>query len=418
MIIHKAFYNFISSLYDWELRKLSEGTYIKSRIGWQRLTKDEYLFAGDYYLITGTDIDELTHSIDLSRSVYVSKERYEKDEKIQVKEGDIIITKDGTIGKVAMVQGLDKPATLNSHLFVLRDISGELDNRFLLHVLDSPLFTKFVEATKTGSTLTGLPQKTFVNFMYYLPSKEEQQRISELLDRLDAILALHQRKLDLLKQLKQAYLQKMFPKNGEKMPEMRFAHFKEEWTQYKLSELATHRGGTAIEKYFSDSGEYKVISIGSYGLDNKYVDQGIRAVSNKITNKRLVKKNELTMVLNDKTANGSIIGRCLIIDSNNRFVINQRTEIISPQENFDPSFAYTILNGPFRENIKKVVQGGTQIYINYSVVENLSLSVPSIKEQEKIGELFKQFDNIITLHQKKFRALKTIKEAFLSKLFI
>ncbi|MEQ7301677.1 restriction endonuclease subunit S [Enterococcus avium] len=418
MIIHKAFYNFISSLYDWELRKLSEGTYIKSRIGWQRLTKDEYLFAGDYYLITGTDIDELTHSIDLSRSVYVSKERYEKDEKIQVKEGDIIITKDGTIGKVAMVQGLDKPATLNSHLFVLRDISGELDNRFLLHVLDSPLFTKFVEATKTGSTLTGLPQKTFVNFMYYLPSKEEQQRISELLDRLDAILALHQRKLDLLKQLKQAYLQKMFPKNGEKMPEMRFAHFKEEWTQYKLSELATHRGGTAIEKYFSDSGEYKVISIGSYGLDNKYVDQGIRAVSNKITNKRLVKKNELTMVLNDKTANGSIIGRCLIIDSNNRFVINQRTEIISPQENFDPSFAYTILNGPFRENIKKVVQGGTQIYINYSVVENLSLSVPSIKEQEKIGELFKQFDNIITLHQKKFRALKTIKEAFLSKFFI
>ena len=403
---------------DWELRKLSEGTYIKSRIGWQRLTKDEYLFAGDYYLITGTDIDELTHSIELSRSVYVSKERYEKDEKIQVKEGDIIITKDGTIGKVAMVQGLDKPATLNSHLFVLRDISGELDNRFLLHVLDSPLFTKFVEATKTGSTLTGLPQKTFVNFMYYLPSKEEQQRISELLDRLDAILALHQRKLDLLKQLKQAYLQKMFPKNGEKMPEMRFAHFKEEWTQYKLSELATHRGGTAIEKYFSDSGEYKVISIGSYGLDNKYVDQGIRAVSNKITNKRLVKKNELTMVLNDKTANGSIIGRCLIIDSNNRFVINQRTEIISPQENFDPSFAYTILNGPFRENIKKVVQGGTQIYINYSVVENLSLSVPSIKEQEKIGELFKQFDNIITLHQKKFRALKTIKEAFLSKFFI
>lgn len=195
---------------DWELRKLSEGTYIKSRIGWQRLTKDEYLFAGDYYLITGTDIDELTHSIDLSRSVYVSKERYEKDEKIQVKEGDIIVTKDGTIGKVAMVQGLDKPATLNSHLFVLRDISGELDNRFLLHVLDSPLFTKFVEATKTGSTLTGLPQKTFVNFMYYLPSKVEQQRISELLDRLDAILALHQRELELLQLTKKAFLQKLF----------------------------------------------------------------------------------------------------------------------------------------------------------------------------------------------------------------
>ena len=73
---------------------------------------------GDYYLITGTDIDP-NHTVDLSRSYYVSKERYEMDTNIQVKNRDIIITKDGTIGKVAMISGLDKPATLNSHLFVL-----------------------------------------------------------------------------------------------------------------------------------------------------------------------------------------------------------------------------------------------------------------------------------------------------------
>ena len=168
--------------------------YIKSRIGWQRLTKDEYQTEGDYYLITGTDIDEVTHTIDLNRSYYVSKERYEKDSNIQVIEGDIIVTKDGTIGKVAMVCGLDKPATLNSHLFVLRDLSGKLNNRFLLHILDSPIFEKFVEITKTGSTLTGLPQKTMVEFEFKVPSVEEQKKISCYFDNLDTLITLHQRK--------------------------------------------------------------------------------------------------------------------------------------------------------------------------------------------------------------------------------
>lgn len=177
----------------WEQRKLGDQMYIKSRIGWQRLTQDEYQTEGDYYLITGTDINEVTHSIDLTRAYYVSKERYEKDSNIQIIEGDIIVTKDGTIGKVAMVCGLDKPATLNSHLFVLRDLSGKLNNRFLLHVLDSPIFKSFVEKTKTGSTLTGLPQKTMVEFRFKVSSMKEQERISHFLDNLDSLITLHHR---------------------------------------------------------------------------------------------------------------------------------------------------------------------------------------------------------------------------------
>ena len=168
--------------------------YIKARIGWQALTKSEYLSSGDYYLITGTDIDENTHTVDLSRCFYVSKERFDMDDKIQVKEGDIIVTKDGTIGKVAMVTGLDKPATLNSHLFVLRDLSRNLDNYFLLTILNSHLFIEFVEATKTGSTLTGLPQKTFVEFKFNIPDIEEQTQISSYFRTLDHLITLHQRK--------------------------------------------------------------------------------------------------------------------------------------------------------------------------------------------------------------------------------
>lgn len=195
---------------DWEQRKLGDQMYIKSRIGWQALTRKEYLETGDYYLITGTDIDETTHTVDLSRCYYVSKERYDMDDKIQVHEGDIIVTKDGTIGKVAMVTGLDKPATLNSHLFVLRDLSGKLDNRFLLQLLNSHVFDAFVESTKTGSTLTGLPQKTFVEFKFYVPQIDEQKRISQLLTNMDNLITLHQRELDAYKKFKKAMMQIMF----------------------------------------------------------------------------------------------------------------------------------------------------------------------------------------------------------------
>ena len=194
----------------WEQRKLGEQMYIKARIGWQALTKSEYLESGDYYLITGTDIDESSHTVDLKRCFYVSKERYEMDEKIQVQEGDIIVTKDGTIGKVAMVTGLDRPATLNSHLFVLRDLSGKVDNYFLLTVLNSHLFDSFVESTKTGSTLTGMPQKTFVEFTFLLPNIEEQKRIASYFRNLDHLITLHQRKLDKLKNIKKSMLEKMF----------------------------------------------------------------------------------------------------------------------------------------------------------------------------------------------------------------
>ncbi|MBM6956437.1 tyrosine-type recombinase/integrase [Ligilactobacillus salivarius] len=173
------------------------------------------------------------------------------------------------------------------------------------------------------------------------------------------------------------------------------------WEQRKLGEITSHRGGTAIEKYFDENGEYKVISIGSYGLNSKYVDQNIRAKSNEITNERVVHAGELTMVLNDKTANGTIIGRSLLIENDNEYVINQRTEIITPKENFNNKFAYTLLNGPFRNKVRRIVQGGTQIYVNYSSVEKLTVFLPNIKEQEKIAEFFHDFDSLIALHQRK-----------------
>lgn len=200
-------------------------------------------------------------------------------------------------------------------------------------------------------------------------------------------------------------------------PQIRFQGFTDDWEERKLSDVANHRGGTAIEKYFDKDGVYKVISIGSYGLNSQYVDQNIRAISNEITDGRVVNSGELTMVLNDKTANGTIIGRTLLVEKDNEYVINQRTEIISPKENFDSNFAYTILNGPFREKVKRIVQGGTQIYVNYPAVSNLNLELPKIEEQKKIGSFFKQLDDTIALHQRKLDLLKEQKKGYLQKMF-
>lgn len=200
-------------------------------------------------------------------------------------------------------------------------------------------------------------------------------------------------------------------------PEIRFAGYTDAWEKRKLLDVSNHRGGTAIEKYFEKNGQYKVISIGSYGLNSEYVDQDIRAISNTITDSHLVNSGELTMILNDKTANGTIIGRTLLIQQDNEYVVNQRTEIIAPKKSFDPNFAYVLLNGPFREKIKRIVQGGTQIYVNYSAVENLSLKLPNIEEQKIIGLLFKQLDHLITVNQRKVDLLKELKKGFLQKMF-
>lgn len=200
-------------------------------------------------------------------------------------------------------------------------------------------------------------------------------------------------------------------------PSYRFAGYTEPWEEKKLGEVSTHRSGTSIEKYFAENGVYKVISIGSYGLDGEYIDQGIRAISNEVTDKKIVKENELTMVLNDKTSNGTIIGRTLLIKSSNEFVVNQRTEIISPKEILDSQYAYVLLNGNFREQVKKIVQGGTQIYVNYSSVEQLKLPLPSLPEQTAIGSFFQDIDQLISLQQRKLEVLKEQKKTYLKLLF-
>ncbi len=172
----------------------------KARIGWQGLKKDEYLQHGYSYLIGGSDF--INGSVNLDGINFVSKQRYELDANIQVSENDVLVTKDGTVGKVAIVQQLDRPATLNSGVFVFRT-NERLDSRFLYRLLSSSVFKNFIAALSAGSTIKHLYQKDLKRFSFDIPKDiEEQTAIADVLEKLDSDLSALEVERDKWKQIR------------------------------------------------------------------------------------------------------------------------------------------------------------------------------------------------------------------------
>lgn len=202
-------------------------------------------------------------------------------------------------------------------------------------------------------------------------------------------------------------------------PTIRFKGYTEDWEQRKLEDFGKATGGTSIESEFSEDGIYKVVSIGSYSENSVYNDQGLRAIKSDKTSNRVLNRNDLTMILNDKTTSGNIIGRVLLIEESGIYVYNQRTERIEINlDEYDPVFLYEMLNAPnIREKIIKQAQGNTQIYVNWTAISLLEYMIPSKEEQVKIGEYLHNISNLITLHQRKCEETKILKKYMLQKMF-
>jgi len=171
--------NWIGSIpKEWNITKIKQVASVKGRIGWQGLTTDEYVDSGPF-LVTGTDFDN--GNIIWNTCHHVAESRYCEDPYIQLREGDLLITKDGTIGKIALVKGLPGSATLNSGIFLVRSISTSLDLTYLFWVLNSNVFIDWINFIKSGSTINHLYQEKFVDFKFPLPTLGEQQKIAALL---------------------------------------------------------------------------------------------------------------------------------------------------------------------------------------------------------------------------------------------
>lgn len=192
----------------WVEKNLGRTATLKARIGWQGLTTAEYLETGDYYLVTGTDFKG--GYIDWNHCPFVEESRYKQDKNIQLRQHDVLVTKDGTIGKVALVNQLDKPATLNSGVFVIRPLENSFDPVFFYYLLCSNLFAVFLAQLSAGSTINHLYQKDFVTFNYKTPSTiEEQIAIATVLSEMDAEIAELESKLVKTRALKQGMMQKL-----------------------------------------------------------------------------------------------------------------------------------------------------------------------------------------------------------------
>lgn len=192
----------------WEENTLGEVATLKARIGWQGLTTAEYRKTGSYFLITGTEFKN--GFIDWECCNYVDESRYNQDKNIQVKPNDVLVTKDGTIGKVALIKSVPKPATLNSGVFVIRPIKDSFDPEFFYYLLLSDVFKVFLSQLSAGSTIIHLYQKDFVTFKFFTPkSLDEQKIIAEVLSDMDNEILILEGKLKKQKQLKQGMMQSL-----------------------------------------------------------------------------------------------------------------------------------------------------------------------------------------------------------------
>lgn len=172
---------------------IGKDLYLKGRIGWKGLSKDEYLEISDFRIINATALED--KFINWNKCGYISQERYAESPEIQLMEDDILISKDGTLGKIGFVKYLDKPSTVASGIFVLRNVRKDiLDTDFLYHFLKSHFFKDFIYRNKAaGSTINHLYQRDLEKLSIELPALNAQIKISDLLNALDAKIELNQR---------------------------------------------------------------------------------------------------------------------------------------------------------------------------------------------------------------------------------
>lgn len=382
----------------WEQRKLSDIATMHARIGWQNLRTSEFLDSGDYMLITGTDFND--GAVNYSTCHFVEKERYEQDKHIQIKNGSILITKDGTLGKVAYVQGLSMPATLNAGVFNV-EINDEtkVDNKYLFQYLKAPFLMDYVDKKATGGTIKHLNQNILVDFPVVMPSKAEQEAIGVYFEQLDNIITLHQRKLDKLHNTKKACLEKMFPKNGSNVPEIRFAGFTEAWEQRKVRDVANRYDNLRVPV---------AANLRVSGTTPYYGANGIQDYVEGYTH-----EGEFVLVAEDGANDlKNYPVKCV----NGRIWVNNHAHVLQGKAKIaDNQFLAYSIN---QADIESLLVGGSRAKLNAETLMDIELTLPSLPEQQEIGTYLKHLDNLITLHQRKLEKLQNIKKSMLEKMFV
>ena len=341
---------------------------------------------------------------------YVNDYIFDEDLILLGEDGENIVSRN-----LPLVFKVSGKSWINNHAHVLKPISPyNLD--FLVQYMETLSYIKY----NSGGAQPKLNQAVCKTIPLILPKEPpEQQKIANCLSSLNALIEAQNKKVEALKKHKKGLMQGLFPKDGEKVPKLRFDGFFGEWEEKRLGELIDNIGGTALEKYTNSQSTYKFISIGNYGTDGKYIDNGQRIELNDKTKTKLLDKNNLVMVLNDKTAMGDIIGSTILIDKDDSYIYNQRSERLICKSKILPIFAWCYLNSElFRKSVYSISQGGTQIYVNFPSIKNLKIYLPTLEEQQNIANCLSSLDALIEAQNKKVEALNKHKKGLMQMLFV
>lgn len=300
----------------------------------------------------------------------------------------------------------------------------EADDEFILrHLNYSTGFSNFSHMQKKGGTRVRLYYKDLQTYRLLLPTIEEQTMIGDFLKKLDEIITLRQKELTALKQTKQGFLQKMIPKEGESVPEVRFPGFTGDWELRKLDSLVDRLNSYSLSRDV-ETREYTGYKYIHYGDIHTKVADIIDESSNlpniKAGNYEFLEKGDLVLADASEDYQGIATAAVITIDIPFRLVAGLHTIALRPKpKQVDSLFLYYLINSPvFRQYGYKVGTGMKVFGISVTNLLKFESMFPLLEEQTQIGNFFKQLDNIIALHQRELDALKETKKAFLQKMFV
>ena len=346
----------------------------------------------------------------------ITEEKYNELKAFNLTENDFIMSGAGTIGRISKVPKGIKPGVFNQALIRFRIECKRTDSEYFIQFMRSEGMQKKLTGANPGSAITNLvPMSEVKKWEIVVPQIEEQVRVGKFLKKLDNTITLHQRKLVQLKTLKQAYLQQLFPSDGEYVPKVRFANFNQDWELCKVATMAkkTYGGGTpktSVKEYWQ--GDLPWIQSSDLIVDNlkhvmptKFITQ--EAISKSAT--KAIPKNSIAIV----TRVG--VGKLALIPYS--YATSQdflSLSLLNVDSYFGVYSLYKLL-----QNEINYIQGTSIKGITKGDLLEKSIKIPmDTVEQTGIGIFFNQLDEAITLHQHKLESLNKLKQAYLQKMFI
>ena len=390
---------------DWEERKLGEhAKYRRGSFPQPYGNKEWYDGEGAMPFVQVVDV---TNKLTLVENTKQKISKLAQSKSVFVPKGTVVVTLQGSIGRVAITQ---YDSFVDRTLLIFEDYEKETDERFWAYTIQKKFEIEKLKAP--GGTIKTITKEALSLFDVHLPQFKEQAKIGSFFKQLDDTIALHQRKLDLLKEQKKGYLQKMFHKNGAKVPELRFKGFTGDWEERKLGELVEQ----IIREVPKPNKPYYRMSVRSHakGTFKQFVDNPENVAMDKLF---VVKKDDL--VVNITFAWEHAIA--VVNEENDGLLVSHRFPTYRADGKSDIEFLHHVVSKEnFRRKLEFISPGGAgrNRVLNKKDFLKLKIFVPKIEEQQKIGSFFKQLDNTIALHQRKLDLLKEQKKGFLQKMFV